>query len=1013
MEEHPVQASASLPNNKPQPSPAPAAARNNEGGLIFGIKAKLFLAFTGMAGLTLVAGSVAWYAFSEVDQSVNRITSDSMPAISLSRQLAEKSAELTAAAPTLMASTDHQQRTQVQKRLQQRAEELLALVKALEAADIAPESIATLSNIHGQITSSLSDLDQSVKGRLHLEALRAEAVAGLNTAHSQLLDVLEPLVDDAVFNMVINSEDITTRSTENIAELVDVGVNRMSQLLQIAAEVNLAQGILIEAMNVSDAIYIQPMQERFVASAAAIEKNLGELPESADKPMLRDTVTAFLAFGGGEANVFVTRQRELMSGSSAGSSFPDQHQEQITALRLAHERVSETLIPMVDDAIFDLVITSEETASRSQRAITELVDVGVSTLHHLLTARAEGNLAAGLLMASASLSDPTLLQPLNERFTAAASRVQNELKGLTDVGGDSLRNAVDELLLFGTGDSNVFKLRNQELQQRATSQDSLEKSYALAARLTDEVARSVAAAESSGENAAQHSTQTIQRGKLQLIFIVGISIVGAALIMFMYVTPRVVQPLEDMTTAMSTLAEGDISVEIPVPNQSDEVGRMAKSLTVFRDTAVEMQQSNLREIAEARRQLTDAIESISEGFSLYDINDCLLVCNTRYREMLYPGMHELVKPGTTFKTIIGQAAEKGLIRNISSSKDPWVAERVAQHQNPKGPHEQERSDGSWIRVNERKTEDGGVVAVYSDITDDRRREAQLKAAKDDAERALQELRQTQQSLVHAEKMASLGQLTAGIAHEIKNPLNFVNNFAEVSAELLLELKEDMATPLAALNDDARDDVLDLFDTLTGNLAKIKEHGTRADGIVKGMLSHAREGPSTAQPTDLNGLIEESLNLTYHGMRAEDQSFNVSLERDLDPAVGDIEVFPQEITRVLLNLIGNGFYAVNQRRIESSESGYQPTLKVSTRDLGQKVEVRVRDNGTGIPASVVDKVFNPFFTTKPTGEGTGLGLSLSYDTIAQQHHGRLQVESQEGEFTEFIITLPRKLEHVSN
>ncbi|MDH3282520.1 MAG: ATP-binding protein, partial [Gammaproteobacteria bacterium] len=377
-----------------------------------------------------------------------------------------------------------------------------------------------------------------------------------------------------------------------------------------------------------------------------------------------------------------------------------------------------------------------------------------------------------------------------------------------------------------------------------------------------------------------------------------------------------------------------------------------------------------------------------------------------------PGMQDLVKPGVTFHAILGQAANNGLIRNVKSSDDPWVLKRLAQHRNPTRPHVQQRGDGSWIRVNERKTEDAGIVAVYSDITDDRRREEQLQAAKDDAERTLAELRQAQESLVHAEKMASLGQLTAGIAHEIKNPLNFVNNFAEVSAELLEELKEDITTPLASLDDDTRDDVLDLFETLTGNLSKIKEHGTRADGIVKGMLSHARAGPSTAQSTELNGLIEETLNLAYHGMRAEDQGFNVTLERNLDPGIGNIEVFPQEITRVLLNLIGNGFYAVNQRRTECCESDYQPTLKVSTRDLGEKVEVRVRDNGTGIPASVIDEVFNPFFTTKPTGEGTGLGLSLSHETIAQQHHGRLQVESREGEFTEFIITLPRQLNRAS-
>ncbi len=1011
MKEDLAKSSPDASNREPHSISSSSADPATNRSLPLGIKNKLFLAFSAMAGLTLVAGVVAWRAFLEVDQSVTHIIADSVPAISLSRRVAEKSAELTAAAPALMASADHRQRAQVQGDLQQRAEELLGLVKALKTDDNAPESIRTLTDIHGEITSSLNELNASVEERLRLENLRAQAVAGLNRAHGQLLEALEPLVDDAVFNMVISSEDITSRSAETITALVDGGVLEMSRLLQIAAEANLVEGLLVEAANVRDSTLIQPIRERFVASAAGIEKSLRDLPESAEKPMLENAVAALLAYGSGAGGIFEARQHELLSGSQ--KRFPGRQEGVVTALKLAHERLQETLVPVVDDATFNLVMASEEATARSQEAITELVDVGVSTLHHLLTLRGAGNLAAGLLLASASVADPTLLQPLRERFTAAARQIENALASLTNSGNDKLRSAVTDLVMFGAGPGNVFILRDQELRSDATSKALLETSHGLAARLGDEVAQFVTAAESSGEQAARIANQTIQRGKWQLVVIVGISIAGATLIMFVYVARRVVQPLEDMTAAMSTLAEGDISVEIPAQERGDEVGRMAKALKVFRDTAVEVQRSNLREIADARRRLTDAIESISEGFSLYDANDHLVVCNTHYREMLYPGMQDLVKPGSSFEAIIKQAADNGLIRNVTSSEDPWVTRRLAQHQDPTGPHEQERRDGSWIRISERKTEDGGIVAVYTNITDDRRREAQLQAAKDNAERALKDLRLTQESLVHAEKMASLGQLTAGIAHEIKNPLNFVNNFAEVSTELLAELQEGTASALTSFDEEARDDVLDLFATLTGNLAKIKEHGMRADGIVKGMLSHARTGPSTAQPTDLNGLIEETLNLAYHGMRAENREINVTLERDLDPAVDKIEVFPQEITRVLLNLIGNGFYALSERRTERGEASYQPTLKVSTRDLGDQVEVRIRDNGTGIPASVRDKIFNPFFTTKPTGEGTGLGLSLSHETIAQQHHGCLQVQSEAGEFTEFIITLPRSRKQASS
>ena len=280
-----------------------------------------------------------------------------------------------------------------------------------------------------------------------------------------------------------------------------------------------------------------------------------------------------------------------------------------------------------------------------------------------------------------------------------------------------------------------------------------------------------------------------------------------------------------------------------------------------------------------------------------------------------------------------------------------------------------------------------------------RRERELRAAHD-------ELKATQASLVHAEKMASLGQLTAGIAHEIKNPLNFVNNFAVLSVELLDELKEAVRPALGTLRGDKRAEADEVVDMLTGNLEKIAEHGKRADGIVKSMLAHSRGGSGERQSADLNALLDEALNLAYHGARAQDPNFNITIERDLDRNIAPIELVPQDISRVLLNLFGNGFYATDKRRREAADASFHPLLMVATRDLGNEVEIRVRDNGVGIPTEFRDKLFQPFFTTKPTGEGTGLGLSISYDIVTQQHGGTITVDSQVGEFTEFTIHLPR-------
>jgi signal transduction histidine kinase len=281
---------------------------------------------------------------------------------------------------------------------------------------------------------------------------------------------------------------------------------------------------------------------------------------------------------------------------------------------------------------------------------------------------------------------------------------------------------------------------------------------------------------------------------------------------------------------------------------------------------------------------------------------------------------------------------------------------------------------------------------------------EVQARTRELSQSLDDLRTAQGRLIQTEKLASLGQLTAGIAHEIKNPLNFVNNFSALSAELTDELNDVLKS--AKLADNIREEVDELTGLLKDNLEKVVQHGKRADSIVKNMLLHSREGSGDHRPADINALVDESLNLAYHGARAEKPQFNVTLQRNLDPNAGMIEVFPQEITRVFLNLISNGFYAVTRRKVENGSPDFEPVVRATTRNLGNTVEIRIRDNGTGIPAEVKEKMFNPFFTTKPAGEGTGLGLSMSHDIIVKQHGGTIDVDTEPGQFTEFRIVLPR-------
>ena len=279
------------------------------------------------------------------------------------------------------------------------------------------------------------------------------------------------------------------------------------------------------------------------------------------------------------------------------------------------------------------------------------------------------------------------------------------------------------------------------------------------------------------------------------------------------------------------------------------------------------------------------------------------------------------------------------------------------------------------------------------------RTAELVKQKENLQEIVEELKATQDQLIQSEKMASLGELTAGIAHEIQNPLNFVNNFSEVSMELIEEMTEE-------LEKGDKDEAIAIASDIRQNLEKIRHHGQRADGIVKGMLQHSRASSTTKESTDINKLADEYMRLSYHGLRAKDKSFNAHLEMHLAENLPVVDVVPQDIGRVLLNMFNNAFYAVQQKSKEVG-ADFKPTVAVTTLTTGGMLTIKVRDNGTGIPEAIKEKIMQPFFTTKPTGEGTGLGLSLSYDIVVKAHGGKIDIDSKEGEYTEFTIKLPLK------
>ncbi len=559
----------------------------------------------------------------------------------------------------------------------------------------------------------------------------------------------------------------------------------------------------------------------------------------------------------------------------------DARQARLADLRF---RLDHIVTPARDDQLFYTVTgyralgepPAAEVAYRSEDELTRF--------HYLSELQSNLNIATQILASASTVSDPSLIEPLRERFESSVFHINRNLSRLegTEVHSE-LEPLFSRLVELGMGDDNSFVLRARQLELADLQVVLLGNNHDIAVLLLGEMEFLVQTARDSAAVATAASDQAIFTGRTLLLAITGFSIVGAILIAWLFVGRVLLHRIEMLSQWMRQMAGGDLEARAEIRGR-DEVAEMAAALEVFRQHAIEIQRLNL-------------VEELAE---------------------------------------------------------------------------------------------------------------ELQGKNGELEQALTDLNTAQGQIVMREKLAALGELTAGVAHEIRNPLNFVKNFSEASEDLLEEMKETLEeNENGQLNEEQRDLLEDIFSDLTENLERIRTHGDRADRIVNDMLMMSRESVGH-QLTNINNLLDEHARLAYHSVRAVDPNFQLDLQYDFDESMGELDVNPQDLGRVFLNIVNNGCYATNEKRMTLAENGgepdYSPTLWLSTQLEEDRVHVRIRDNGTGMPPEVIEKMFNPFFTTKPTDKGTGLGLSICND-IVRRHGGEILVESEPGEFTEMTIDLP--------
>jgi two-component system, NtrC family, sensor kinase len=1011
----------------------------------FGVAFRLLSAFAAITIFAIATSVIALYTFDKYGEGFNRIASSNVPALVAASNLAQRSQALAANAPNLAVADGHFARRAVSESLRVQLHAIAEASEQVKTLAPATEGLEGLIQNQSSLAGKLEMLDTLVAEKLEADRVTANLMLRLRTlsvriqsAGSNLfskvtgdqaprvqvdaLSAWSAAADQAIVIMLsTSSADTTIRLNQLRSEFEDVRSRAEAARAQLSAavikEVDPIVQTLVQYGRGSPNIF--DVRTAQLASASAV------------RGALLDTKEAAAQFVASAERIFTDVQRDVRSKSDFFGRLISEYSRLFTLLSL--------LCVVGACAVFLYVNRS---IIQRLRKLSEGMRASVDG--HAATIAIRGNdeiadmaKAADFFVTSIEQREQGLRETLQQQTATAEvlkiiSRSTFDLHVVLDTLVESavrLCDGYDAVILLRDGESLAFGAHHGPIPMDFAKWP-LTRNWTAGRAVIDgkpiHVHDLAAAAEEFPDGAAM-AMRLGHRTILSVPLLRENEAIGSLTVRRNEVRPFTSNQIELVTTFadQAVIAIENVRLFDEVQARTRELGQSVEELRALGEVTQAVNstvdlETVLTTIVAKATQL-----SKTEAGAIYVFDDVLQEFRLRATYGLDDAIVAELKAShiRLGATAISEAVERGIPIQISDIKnDPSATLDIIIRAGFRGLLYvpllgTEKIVGALIvrrkkpgEFPKRTIELLQTFAAQSVLAiQNARLFESVEARTRELAKSLEELHTTQDRLVQTQKLASLGQLTAGIAHEIKNPLNFVNNFSGVSAELVDELQEALKD--SSLNEKTRSEIAELMDTLRSNLGKVVQHGKRADAIVKNMLLHSHQGSGEHRPVAINTLVEESLKLAYHGARAEKQNFNIMVEQSLDPVAGEADIFPQEITRVLLNLISNGVYATREKTPPDGEI-YRPTLTASTKDLGDRVEIRIHDNGIGILPDVKEKMFNPFFTTKPAGEGTGLGLSISHDIIVKQHAGSIEVDTQPGEFTEVRIVLPRTAASIS-